>query len=273
VPPRRLLLSVLLLSVTSVALAGEPKRLRFEGQVESALALDDLLYLPDGYDAATAAIADTTGTTGTGDRRWPLILFLHGSGGYGRAPADRNTASASEGLAAVEKGGLPKIMAGGLQVPAIVVAPQATTWWDQHLGALAALLDEIERSYRVDPDRVYLTGLSAGGGGVWALLLREPERFAAAIPICGAGSRAGIQRLKDLPIWVFHGEQDEAQPLEESTRMVEAIRARGGEKVKLTVYPGVGHDAWTPAYNDPAVWEWLFAQRRTPPTPDGGETR
>jgi predicted peptidase len=109
---------------------------------------------------------------------------------------------------------------------------------------------------------VYVTGLPAGGGGVWALLLQEPERFAAAIPICGAGSRAGIQRLVDLPIWVFHGEEDPAQPLEESTRLVEAIRAKGGSKVKLTVYPGGGHDAWTQTYDDPAVWAWLFAQRR-----------
>ena len=83
-----------------------------------------------------------------------------------------------------------------------------------------------------------------------------------AIPICGAGSRAGIQRLIDLPIWVFHGADDPKQPLEESTRLVDAIQKAGGAQVKLTVYPGVGHDAWTRTYADPAVWEWLFAQRR-----------
>ena len=165
----------------------------------------------------------------------------------------------------MRQGGLPKQIEAGLKVPAIVVAPQAKTWWDETVPALGALLDEIARTHRVDPDRVYVTGLSAGGGGTWALLLQEHERFAAAIPICGAGSRAGIQRLIDLPIWVFHGADDPRQPLEESTRLVDAIQKAGGTQVKLTVYPGVGHDAWTRTYADPAVWEWLFAQRRRAP--------
>jgi predicted peptidase len=235
-PLVRTLLPSLLLCC-AVALGAQQKALRFEGKVEEGVALDYLLYLPEGYETST-------------EERWPLILFLHGSGGYG------------DTIAAVEKGGLPKLLARGKKIPSIVVAPQAKTWWDENVDALTALLDEIGRSHRVDPDRVYVTGLSAGGGGVWALLLQEPERFAAAIPICGAGSRAGIQRLVDLPIWVFHGEEDPAQPLEESTRLVEAIRAKGGSKVKLTVYPGGGHDAWTQTYDDPAVWAWLFAQRR-----------
>jgi predicted peptidase len=154
------------------------------------------------------------------------------------------------------------MLAAGRDLPSIVVAPQARTWWDETIPELGALLDEVARDHRVDADRVYVTGLSAGGSGVWALLLQEPERFAAAIPICGAGSRAGIQRLVELPIWVFHGEDDPAQPVEESRRLVAAIEEKGGERVKLTVYPDVGHDAWTRTYEDPAVWDWLFAQRR-----------
>jgi predicted peptidase len=142
------------------------------------------------------------------------------------------------------------------------VAPKAKTWWDETLPDLLALLDDLGRTLRVDPDRVYVTGLSAGGSGTWALIVQAPDRFAAAIPICGAGSRAGIQRLTNLPIWVFHGAKDPRQPLEESTRLVKAIEEQGGKKVKLTVYPDAEHDAWTRTYADPAVWEWLFAQRR-----------
>src|SRR5688572_1850250 len=235
----RIRAALLLFLVFSTAVAnagGEAKR--FESTVTDTVAFDYLLYLPKGYDAAATAPT------------WPLVLFLHGSGSYGKT------------LDAVREGGLPKQIETGLVVPAIVVAPQATSWWDETVPALGALLDEIARTHRVDPDRVYVTGLSAGGGGTWALLLQEHERFAAAIPICGAGSRAGIQRLIDLPIWVFHGADDPRQPLEESTRLVEAIQKAGGKQVKLTVYPGVGHDAWTQTYADPAVWEWLFAQRR-----------
>jgi predicted peptidase len=230
------LLVVLLLASADTFAAGVPKR--FESSVTQQVAFDYLLYLPEGYDAATTAPA------------WPLVLFLHGSGSYGKS------------LDLVRQGGLPQQMEAGLKVPAIVVAPHAKTWWDELIPALGALLDEVARTHRVDPDRVYVTGLSAGGSGVWALLLQEHERFAAAIPICGAGSRAGIGRLAELPIWVFHGAEDSRQPVEESARMVEAIEKAGGKVAKLTVYPGVGHDAWTRTYADPAVWEWLFAQRR-----------
>jgi predicted peptidase len=237
---------LLLLLGGAVGFASDLEPRRFEVKVESRFELDYLLYLPPGYD-------------GGKDERWPLILFLHGAGGYG------------DSLEAVKKGGLPKILAGGRDLPAIVVAPQAKSWWDETIPALLALLDEVERTHRVDSDRIYAMGVSAGGSGVWALITQEPARFAAAIPICGAGSRAGIKRLVDLPIWVFHGEQDPVQPLEESTRLVEAIKAQGGAKVKLTVYPDVGHDAWSHTHDDPAVWEWLFAQRRARAKEQKGE--
>jgi predicted peptidase len=223
--------------LASAATAGETRR--FESTVATSVALDYLLYLPEGYASGA-------------DQRWPLLLFLHGSGGYG------------ESLDAVRKGGLPKLLESGRAIPAIVVAPQARSWWDENIQALVALLDDLGRAYRVDPDRVYVTGLSAGGSGTWALITQQPDRFAAAIPICGAGSRAGIKRLVDLPIWVFHGAKDPVQPVEESTRLVEALRAQGGTRVKITVYPDAEHDAWTRTYDDPAVWEWLFAQRRVP---------
>jgi poly(3-hydroxybutyrate) depolymerase len=147
--PHRTAIAGLILFGASVVVAAEVEVKRFESTVSVPVALDYLLYLPDGYEAGSAA------------RTWPLVLFLHGSGGYG------------ETLDAVRKGGLPKQIEAGLKMPAIVVAPQAKTWWDETIPALAALLGEVASTHRVDPDRVYVTGLSAGGSGTWALLLQE----------------------------------------------------------------------------------------------------
>jgi predicted peptidase len=245
---------VLLLLVASAALAQPPAESRadseiapqhqaksFRESVKQELQLEYLLALPKGY--------------ANGSQRWPLILFLHGAGERG------------SDLAKVELHGPPKLIAAGQEIPAIVVSPQcpANEWWTDptHLLALERLLDELVEKYRVDEDRVYLTGLSMGGYGTWALAGRQPGRYAAAVPVCGGGSALPAARaLRNLPIWAFHGEADPVVPVTESQRLVDAIQRGGGTVAKLTVYPGVGHDSWTRAYEDPALWEWLFAQRR-----------
>jgi predicted peptidase len=112
----------------------------------------------------------------------------------------------------------------------------------------------------VDPARIYLTGLSMGGYGTWDLAARQPERFAAILPICGGGDEATAPRLAKLPIWCFHGDADTVVPVERSRTMIAAVRAAGGSP-KYSELPGVGHDSWTPAYRDPAVLDWLFAKR------------
>jgi predicted peptidase len=212
----------------------------FKTRISHRVELDYLLHVPATYDQ------------GGKDQRWPLILFLHGAGERG------------DDVEIVAKHGPPKLVAAGKDLPAIVVSPQcpANQWWTDHLEALTALLDQTARRYRVDPDRVYVTGLSMGGYGTWALVARYSERFAAALPICGGGNRSGLARAMDLPIWAFHGEADPMVPLDETTRLVDAMRNRSAKHVKLTTYPGVLHDSWTQTYDDPAVWEWLFAQRR-----------
>jgi predicted peptidase len=222
-------------------IAPQHQAMSFRTTVTQELQLEYLLALPKGY--------------AEGSERWPLVLFLHGAGERG------------SDLAKVEIHGPPKLIAAGQQIPAIVVSPQcpANEWWtaDTHLLALERLLDEIVAKYRVDEDRIYLTGISMGGYGTWALAARQPERFAAAAPICGGGNAlpAGRQ-LRNLPIWAFHGDADPVVPVAESQRMVDAVRRAGGTLAKITIYPGVGHDSWTQAYEDPALWEWLFAQRR-----------
>ena len=213
----------------------------FRAEVTQQLRLEYLLALPDGYAAGT--------------ERWPLILFLHGAGERG------------SDLAKVETHGPPKLIAAGKKIPAIVVSPQcpANEWWtaDTHLLALERLLDEIVASHRVDEDRVYVTGISMGGYGTWALASLQPERFAAAVPVCGGGNALPAARqLRNLPLWAFHGDADPVVPIAESQRMVDAIRRAGGTAARITTYPGVGHDSWTQTYDDPALWEWLFAQRR-----------
>lgn len=195
-----------------------------------------LLTLPTGY--ATDA-----------KKRWPLLLFLHGRGERG---AD---------LEQVKRHGPPKLIEEGRAFPAIVVAPQCPgeEWWSAR--ALEALLDEVQRRYRVDGDRVYVTGLSMGGFATWELATRHPERYAAVLPICGAGEAGLGDRLRDLPVWTFHGAKDPVVPVQHTQAMVDAIRAAGGDP-KLTIYPDAEHDAWTETYANEDVWAWLFAQRR-----------
>ena len=106
-----------------------------------------------------------------------------------------------------------------------------------------------------------VTGVSMGGYGTWQLAAHAPERFAAIAPICGGGNPAWAERLKRMPIWAFHGDEDEVVPLRETTSMIDAVRAVGGEP-RLTIYPGVAHDSWTAAYATPELYEWLLAQRR-----------
>jgi predicted peptidase len=218
----------------------------FQTKITQKLRADYLLFLPQGYDVK-------------GPRRWPLILFLHGIGERGKDPW------------LVKKHGPPKVAEKMTHFPFIVVSPQCAPgeWWSSE--ALEALLDQVAAKYRVDADRVYLTGLSMGGFGAFALALQAPERFAAVAPICGGGNpftahafdarRKAV--LAALPFWVFHGDKDTAVPIEESERMVKALR-KFGCVVDFTVYPGVGHDSWTETYNQPRLYEWFLEHQRKP---------
>ncbi len=195
-----------------------------------------LIYLPEGYQDM--------------DEKWPLLLFLHGSG-------ERGT-----DLDSVAAWGPPRMIADGHTFPFIVVSPQCPPdqWWSEDV--LVAMLDDLVERYQVDEDRIYVTGLSMGGYGTWNLAAAVPDRLAAIVPICGGGSPDLASRIKDIPTWAFHGAKDEAVLLSESTKMVNALYSVGSN-VHFTVYPEAGHvDAWKKAYADPALWEWLEKQRR-----------
>jgi len=205
-----------------------------------------LLYLPADYDAKSG-------------KRWPLMLFLHGAG-------ERGT-----NVQRVAIHGPLSLVQQGTNFPFLIIAPlcPADERWQN--DPLSLLLDRVTKNFAVDESRVYLTGLSMGGYGTWSLGVAQPGRFAAMAPICGGGSkidvllsnRAQAQALKSLPVWAFHGAKDPVVPLDESERMVEALKRLGVKNVKLTVYPNADHNSWTETYNNPEFYEWLLKQKRS----------
>lgn len=199
-----------------------------------------LLSLPDGYQADAP-------------KKWPLIVFLHGAG-------ERGT-----DLEMIKKHGPPKLIAAGQKFDAIVASLQCLPRqiWNPH--GVKALTDHLIKTLRVDADRVYLTGLSMGGFATWETALEYPDTYAAIVPICGgAGVRFVMaDRIKHLPVWIFHGARDPVVEPAYSQKMYDALKKVGGN-VKLTLYPDALHDSWTAAYNDPELWKWMFAQKRAP---------
>jgi predicted peptidase len=223
------------------------RKMHFKEKVTKTLTLDYLLYLPKDYTA------DKT-------KMYPTILFLHGAG-------ERGT-----NVNKVAVHGPPKLVKAGKDFPFIIISPQCPEGQVWSVETLNALLDDVEKTFRVDKTRVYLTGLSMGGYGTWALGLGFPERFAAMAPICGGGERityllgsrdkARGPILKTMPIWVFHGAKDTVVPLSESERMVEMLKKGGNQNVKLTVYPEAQHDSWTATYDNPELFEWFLQHKR-----------
>lgn len=189
--------------------------------------------------------------------KWPLLLFLHGS------------REAGGNIDQVRRAVLPQLVDWDPNFPFIVVSPQSPTAvaWDSNFPAIVALLDDLQSRLSIDPDRVYLTGLSLGGFGALALAVREPDRFAAVVPVVG-GYYSSAQRLcalKNIPTWVFHGKRDANVPFRQSQRVVDALRGCGGNP-RFTVYDDADHDeGWRRAYAEPALYDWLLEQRRPQP--------
>lgn len=201
--------------------------------------------------------------------RLPLIVFLHGAGESG-----------TDDLAPTTVGIGPAIRRDPSRFPALVVFPQASRgygWREFNLATAIAALDDAQRHYDIDDDRVYVTGISMGGYGTWLLALEQPQRFAAIAPVCGGLDRmpattllrsnatrlfsSAAERLAHIPQWVFHGDADNVIPVEESREMVAALRAAGAD-VRYTEYAGVRHNSWDRAYAEPALMTWMLAQRR-----------
>lgn len=199
-----------------------------------------------------------------------LLLFLHGAGERGK---DNQAQLGNDALAFVDP-------AAQRENPTIVVYPQcpeelqwvgadwtkgsyslAATPISKPLAAVLELLAWLESQHPVDATRVLVTGLSMGGYGTWDLVARQPALFAGALALCGGGDASQAAAIRDVPIWAFHGDQDQAVPVRGSRKMISALRAAGAAP-RYTEVAGHGHDIWTVAYRDPAVVRWLLSQRR-----------
>jgi len=220
------------------------------------------LFVPKDYDAK---------------KKYPLILFLHGAGE--RGDDNERQLVHAQVLRFVSDEAAKK-------QPCFLVAPQCPKdgWWADLPGRRAkkpegakkpeaakkssspmkltlALLDSLDKEYSIDPDRRYVTGLSMGGFGSFGLCLARPDYFAAAVPICGGTDASKAKEMAKVAFWVFHGGADPVVKPELSRDAVKALK-EAGATVKYTEYPGVGHDSWSKAYNEPELVDWLFAQKR-----------
>jgi predicted peptidase len=213
--------------------------------------------------------------------RWPVILFLHGAGERG-----------DDGLIQTDVGIGTAIRTNRNVIPAVVVMPQCekNVWWTEApMDDLAiASLDAASKEFHGDAHRTYVTGLSMGGYGSWHLAEKYPGRFAALIVICGGivppahalKSTPGLSEVSPpdqpksytdaaiqvgkVPVWIFHGADDDVVPVTESQRMYAALKQTGDE-VHYTEFPGVKHPSWDKAYDEPKLFPWLFSKSLAAP--------
>ena len=212
----------------------------FETAVNIPIKLNYALYTPNNYRKTESEL--------------PLVLYLHGVG-------ERGT-----DLKKLELNGIPELISKGKVFPFLTLAPQCPDfgWWSrsEYVEALASLTKEIISSHRVDKKKVYVTGLSMGGYGTLALAKKYPQLFSAIIPICGGmDDHKDIERLGDMPIWLFHGDKDNTHPVERSTAIYDLLKPNN-KKIKLTIYEGVGHNSWDETYANGEVYEWLLSHKK-----------
>lgn len=225
------------------------------------------LYIPSNY---------------TPQQKYPLVLVLHGGGERAnpkKTPAQNRTLLLSSYYTQVwissaiqEKWPsfivVPQIAATGrwVNVPANVGSYTLAAQPDDSLRMAKEIVDSLQQTYQgIDAHRLYVTGLSMGGFGVWEAIERWPNYFAAAAPLSGAGDPSKAALLVHLPIWAFHGARDTTVPVSGSRNMIQAIIQAGGHP-RYTEYPNDGHDLWEPGkvYSptaDPALFAWLFSQK------------
>ncbi len=205
------------------------------------------------------------------DQKYPLIIALHGA--WGRGVDNKSRAIDAFGklsTAQVRK-----------DHPAFIITPQcppknqwANTPWgkgcysiekvkiSKPIESVLLIIEALQKEFSIDPDRIYVTGQSMGGYGTWDIIMRKPELFAAAVPVCGAGDLSQAKNLVKLPIWCFHGAKDTVVPFAASRQMDKAMKAAGNKNWIYTEYPKVGHGASKPAWLEKDLIPWLFKQNR-----------
>lgn len=191
-----------------------------------------------------------------GTKRYPLVIWLHGSGQSG---TDNES----------QLGGAPKIWTNEDNMaknPCFLLAPQCPSadigWKNQVADNLLALIADLTEHLPIDADRLYLTGSSMGGFGTFSIAAKYPGVFAACIPLCGGGDVKNAEILKTTPFWVFHGDKDDMVPVERSRAIVAAVKQAGGELMKYTELEGAGHGITGIVYPKTDLHEWLFQQKK-----------
>jgi predicted peptidase len=199
-----------------------------------------LLYTPPGYD-----------TPANANKKWPAVVMLHGVMENGKD------------IGKILKYGPARQIEEGKDFPFVVISPQSkdTIW---HTELLAATIADAIETHRIDPDRVYLTGLSSGGLQTWVLATNQPTMFAAIAPVSSWGYPDEVHRIAHIPVWAFQGGGDMITPVKAVQPLIDAHRAAGGES-KLTVLEGTGHEAWDAVYSDDKLWNWFLTHQRQPP--------
>jgi len=240
-------LSVTLVLLAAVSLCAEPATSEKADVAKGFIAksvkvgrkdIKYVVFVPPSYDPNTPT---------------PAIVFLNGAGECG-----------TDGLKQIAVGIGSAIMVNVEKWPFIVVFPQKQDVkhvWEDEDRMVMGTLDAARREYNIDPSRIYLTGLSQGGHGTWAIAARHPDLFAAIAPICGWGDEEIARKLAKLPTWVFHGDQDTAVKVDSARDMAKWIEAAGGT-CKLTIYEGVGHNSWDKAYREEELGKWLLEHSR-----------
>jgi pimeloyl-ACP methyl ester carboxylesterase len=202
---------------------------------KSLTSLRYLIYVPDNY--AKDSIS-----------KWPVLLFLHGSGERGND------------LLKVNENGPPKLIKEGRKLPFIVISPQLgyTQFWEPDL--LVDLIKKVSNEYRVDDERIYMTGLSMGGFGTWYTAMKYPQMFAAIAPVCGGGNPKNLWKIRHLPVWIFHGAKDHTVSLSRSVEMATGLLLY--KNAIFTIYPDADHNSWTETYNNEALYKWFLEHKR-----------
>ncbi len=198
------------------------------------------VYLPEDFDT---------------NKKYPLVTFLHGAGERGDG--------GEEACRLLEKNALPRYASEGTEYPFILLCPQCpeNIVWNNIVLSVKKLIDIVVNEYNVDADRICCTGISMGGYGTWEMGITYPKFFSAIAPVCGGGFSWRTPALKDMPVWAFHGDADNVVPIINSQIMVDGVNNAGGN-AKFTVFPGVLHNSWDPAYLETNVVEWLLEQKR-----------
>jgi len=234
-----LILAVVLLAHVPLS-AGNSKNVGFVDRVHvgaDGTKSKYVVFVPQGYK---------------GDKEYPLILFLHGAGSKG-----------TDGLIQTKGGLAPAVKKVEKSFAFIAVFPQAQKTWkaDSDDGKRAmAILAEVEKEYKVDRKRVYLTGLSMGGAGTWSLAAAHPDKWAAIAPLCGRADIADASKIKNLPCWCFIGDEDKKDLVANNRDMIKALKAVGGSP-QYHEYAGVGHNCWDLTYAKDELYQWLLKHK------------